>query len=267
MNHLPHIAPSTRSTLLGLLAFAVVGSALLFVTRSAWSQSPPADATAALQSFQPGVLVESVEQAPIKGWQQASIGSQVLYVSDDGRYAMSGTLLDLKDRKNLTEIVQTQKVAEILANVGKAPLHVYRAKAVTKGRVFVFTDPTCAYCTKLHKDLPELLARGIEVVYLAFPRGGVESPGYAPLAAAICRQDRAVALDQAFGGAHLEAVPCPNTLLDHYRAGERLQLSGTPGIFAEDGRQIGGYLSPEQMVAALAAKPGDIPQRGTANDQ
>lgn len=267
MNPQTQTVPSVRSTILALLVFAAVGGVLLYVTRSAWSHTPHTDTAAAIQAFQPGVVVEDVAPAPMKGWQQASIGTQVLYVSDDGRYALSGTLLDLKARRNLTELVQIEIAARILANASKQPLHVYKAQAEPVGRIYVFTDPTCSYCTKLHKELPELQARGVEVVYLAFPRGGVDSPGYAPLAAAICREDRSAALDQAFGGVPMEAVPCPNALLDHYRAGERLQLSGTPGIFAEDGRQLGGYLSPDQLVAALAAKPGHIPPRGAPNGQ
>jgi len=224
-----------------------------------------ANAAAVLQEFQPGLVLDEVMAAPVNGWQQAVNGTQVIYVSDDGRYALSGSLLDLKERVNLTEKVQSQKAASMLESAGKTPLHVYKPQGQVRGRVYVFTDPTCGFCSRLHKELPELQARGIEVTYLAFPRGGTESPGYSPLAAAICRSDRDVALDQAFSGSAVSGGPCPNNLLDHYRLGERLQIAGTPAIFSENGRQIGGYLSPDQMVEALSIKPGLILPRGSVN--
>lgn len=260
-----------NSSLKWLVAFAAICAATTVWTFTSMGQVNSASSAStvshAIESFQPGVVVENVTPAPMTGWYQANIGSQVLYVSDDGRYAMSGTLLDLKEHRNLTEVVQAQKAASILANVGKAPLHVYEPKGKVAGRIYVFTDPTCSYCAKLHKDVPELQARGIEVVYLAFPRGGAESEGYAPLAAAVCSEDRSDALNRAFAGGAVEAAPCPNSLLDHYRAGEHLQLTGTPGIFAADGRQIGGYLAPDQMLVALAGKPGQLAPRGSANGQ
>ncbi len=40
--------------------------------------------------------------------------------------------------------------------------------------------------------------------------------------------------------------------------GQRLGVNGTPSIYAPDGSQIGGYLTPEQMRAkldSLAAAP------------
>ena len=36
----------------------------------------------------------------------------------------------------------------------------------------MFTDVTCFYCQKLHKEVPELNKRGVEVRYLAYPRAG-----------------------------------------------------------------------------------------------
>ena len=41
-----------------------------------------------------------------------------------------------------------------------------------KASITVFTDVDCTYCRALHGDLEELMAYGIEVRYLAYPRGG-----------------------------------------------------------------------------------------------
>ena len=43
-----------------------------------------------------------------------------------------------------------------------------------------------------------------------------------------------------------------------YKLGERVGVDGTPAIYAADGTQLGGYLSPEDLRARLdkmAARP------------
>jgi len=54
--------------------------------------------------------------------------------------------------------------------VYKAPKEEYQ--------ITVFTDSTCGYCRKLHKEIDGFLAEGISVRYMAFPRGGVNITGY-----------------------------------------------------------------------------------------
>jgi len=46
-----------------------------------------------------------------------------------------------------------------------------------------------------------------------------------------------------------------------FALGQRLGITGTPAVFAADGTQLGGYLPPQQMRAALdklAAKAGGM---------
>ena len=52
---------------------------------------------------------------------------------------------------------------------------VYPAEGETKSKDYIFTDVDCGYCRKLHKEVPALNKAGIEVRYLAFPRGGLQS--------------------------------------------------------------------------------------------
>ena len=50
---------------------------------------------------------------------------------------------------------------------------VYKAPN-EKHSITVFTDISCGYCRKLHRELNDLLDAGITVKYLAFPRGGLQ---------------------------------------------------------------------------------------------
>ena len=41
-----------------------------------------------------------------------------------------------------------------------------------KYSVSIFTDIDCTYCRRLHSEIDEYLAAGIEVRYFLYPRGG-----------------------------------------------------------------------------------------------
>ena len=54
--------------------------------------SPAAKARNAILSINPRVGIESVSDAPLPGFQEVIVAGQVLYVSDDGRYVLQGSL-------------------------------------------------------------------------------------------------------------------------------------------------------------------------------
>ncbi|HQV23322.1 MAG TPA: thioredoxin fold domain-containing protein [Agitococcus sp.] len=39
-----------------------------------------------------------------------------------------------------------------------------------------------------------------------------------------------------------------------YELGQELGVRGTPAVFLEDGNQVGGYLSPKDLAAAMKIK-------------
>ena len=53
---------------------------------------------------------------------------------------------------------------------------IFTPEGKTTGVVYAFTDVDCGYCRRLHQEIPALNAKGIELRYLAFPRGGKDAP-------------------------------------------------------------------------------------------
>ncbi|MBX4378204.1 thioredoxin fold domain-containing protein [Mycobacterium tuberculosis] len=49
----------------------------------------------------------------------------------------------------------------------------------------------------------------------------------------------------------MPARNCTNPVAMQYALGQQLGVNGTPAIFAPDGTQLGGYLPPAQLRAAL----------------
>jgi thiol:disulfide interchange protein DsbC len=214
----------------------------------------PADAAArkALQALVPQAKIDKIEEAPIPGYRQVIIGSQMLYISDDGQYLMQGSLYDAQEKRDLTaaRIAQQSKV-KLDAVPADQRIVFPAAGGKPKYKVTVFTDIDCGYCRKMHTQIAEYNKRGIEVDYLFFPRTGLNTPSYDKAVSVWCAKDRNAAFTDAKAGKALPPAKCDNPVADQFKLGTQVGVDGTPTILAADGTKIGGYLPPDQMVAKL----------------
>ena len=165
---------------------------------------------------------------------------------------MQGTLIDLNNRNNLTEQALNGVRVEGIKEYEDSMI-VYKAPN-EKHSITVFTDISCGYCRKLHRELDDLLDAGITVKYLAFPRGGLQGSGYADLMNVWCARDQQEALTEAKSGTSTKVVAgCSAPVAEHYQLGQSFGISGTPAIILEDGTMIPGYQPAAALKAALEA--------------
>ena len=123
-----------------------------------------------LKALRPSIPIESVHESPLPGIYTLEIeGGTIFYGTGDGRYLFTGDLYELGDTDliNLAEVSRTTKRLELLAAVPEEDMVIFSPAGETKAVVSVFTDVDCGYCRKLHKEVPELNALGVEVRYLA----------------------------------------------------------------------------------------------------
>ncbi|WP_201588615.1 DsbC family protein [Psychrobacter fozii] len=139
---------------------------------------------------------------------------------------------------------------DALKAVDKKDMVIYPAKGATKAIIYAFTDADCGYCRKLHSEIDDINARGVEVRYLAWPRSQESVP---KMEAIWCSEDRHAAMNQAKIGANIQAPSCVNPVQEHMALGTKLGVRGTPAIFTEAGQQIGGYLPAAQLAEAAGA--------------
>ena len=187
-----------------------------------------------------GVTVKQINPSPVAGLKELITNQGVLYASPDGQFLMQGTLIDLNNRSNLTE--------KALNGVRQSGLKEYEDSMIVykapneKHSITVFTDISCGYCRKLHRELDDLLEAGITVKYLAFPRGGLQGSGYNDLMNVWCAKDQQEALTEAKSGSNTTAVKgCSAPVAEHYQLGQSFGVTGTPAIILEDGTMIPGY--------------------------
>ena len=215
--------------------------------------TPDERARQALQRLNPQIQVDYVGQAPVPGFREVIVGGQVVYVSDDGKYLMQGTLVDLATQDELTQSspALSKYRRELLATAKTADRVVF-APANPVYTVSIFTDIECGYCRKLHSEMAEYNRQGIAIEYLAFPRNGLGSPVHEQMISVWCAKDRKQALTEAKEGKPVPARKCQSTPVNmQYDLGQRLGVSGTPAVYSPDGTLIGGYLPPDQMRKAL----------------
>lgn len=168
---------------------------------------------------------------------------ELLYASANGEYIFAGDMLKIKQGglENLTDKVRGEKALKALSSLAKEDMIVYPAKGKTKRVMHVFTDVDCGYCRKLHSEIPALNEGGVEVRYLAFPRGGVQVPAYKKMVSAWCAKDRLEAFGKLKSGDSIADAECENPVLDQYKLGISLGVQGTPAIYLDDGQTVPGY--------------------------
>jgi thiol:disulfide interchange protein DsbC len=191
----------------------------------------------------------------IPGISEFISGSKLYYISEDGNYFIEGSLVDVNANKDLTEErLGKARIAE-LDKVGLGNMIVFKPKK-TKHVVYVFTDIDCGYCRKLHSEMSEYLAAGIEVRYLFFPRAGLGSESYHKAVAVWCAKDRQAALTKAKKGESIDMKECDNPVQAHMKLGEEFGASGTPMLITDKGTLIPGYVNAVKLAEGLEKESG-----------
>ncbi len=190
---------------------------------------------------------EHVNPGPMDGWYTIQKGSIIAYISDDGRYLMQGDVIDLESEVNLTEASRNTARRDLVSGLDDDQVIKF-SPAEIKHKVTVFTDTDCTYCRRLHSQIDEYLAHGIEVRYLLYPRNGPASPSWSTAEQVWCASDRNEALTAAKLDHRFQTAACDaSAVQDAYVLGKEIGLSGTPAIVLEDGTLIGGYMPPDAL--------------------
>lgn len=198
----------------------------------------------------PNTTIRAVRPTAIPGFYEVEVENQLVYVSTDGKYMLLGDVVDLKTRTNLTETWREQTAVRLLDEMGDKQM-IVMGPAKPKRTITVFTDVDCPYCAKLHREVPELTKQGVKVRYLLFPRGGVGSETYRRSVAVWCAADRVKAVGIAKERGTLDMKTCTNPVEAHYKLGEQLGVNGTPTIYLDDGKKLGGYVPAPRLLSIL----------------
>jgi protein-disulfide isomerase len=179
-----------------------------------------------------------------------------------------GIMAKVGFKKDGSPMTEPQKRAQIQDALAKIPddFTVEWKAPQEKASIYVFTDPTCPFCQKLHNAIPQLNAAGITVHYLMYPRdmgrlgtGSGESVTQKNLNNVWCSADQKAAMDDAYAGFKVPAADCaalpselkriPPPIAQQYFLGNVFGVNGTPSVFTADGKDLPGFQSAEKLIS------------------
>ncbi len=173
-----------------------------------------------------------------------------VYMSGDGQFIVQGELAKLGDNEvtNLSESLNAQEAKRLIASIPDKDLIIFSPKSKPKAVIYAFTDVDCGYCRKLHSEVEQINAKGIELRYIAWPRGAND---VAVNKAVWCSEDRKAAITTAKHGLPVQAPDCKSPVLEQRRIGMQIGVNGTPAIYNADGKYLGGYIPANDLAKML----------------
>ena len=213
--------------------------------------SDPSDPRVAVAAHIPGARVDELRATAIAGIYELTRGSDIVYVTADGKYALTGDLVELANNNNITEQHRRELRVKAISAFPESDMVVFGPKD-PKYTVTVFTDVDCPYCRKLHSQIAEYNRLGIRVRYLLYPRTGPNTTSWTKAEQVWCSTDRNSALTRAKLGEELKTKPCANNpVARSYALGQDFAIEGTPAIVMADGELLPGYVPPDALAEHL----------------
>ncbi len=206
-----------------------------------------------LTQMLPGAGITQIKVTPIPGLFEVILGSQVVYMNGDASYFLTGELVEMATRKNLTEASKAILRFNKIKDYPESKMVVYTPKKKIEHTVTVVTDVNCPYCRRLHSEIDQYMANGIKLRYIFMPLKGKDD--FDTTVSVWCADDRNTALDTVKAGGKIETRTCDNPVSEHLALGRSLGVNGTPAIILEDGEMLPGYVPIAKLLEVLNKNP------------
>jgi thiol:disulfide interchange protein DsbC len=232
----------------------VAAVALLFLQTAA-AQGDDAAIRKALQARFKDVTVESISRTPFPGIYEVVLGGRIVYTDEKGSYVFIGSLVDLRGggERNLTEERSIQLAAQSLKQ--STDLAIKRVRGNGRRVLYTFEDPNCGWCRKFHAELGKL--NNVTIYTFLWPILSQDSVEKSKLV--WCAKDRIKAWDDVMtrGTVQIQEAgkTCDTPIEKNLALAKRFDARGTPAVYLADGRQVGGYVTAEQLEQALGSIP------------
>ena len=230
----------TAWALASLLMFSVHAEASETVIRSALTKQFP------------NAQIQSITKTPYSGLFEVYMDGQLVYIDAKAQYVFAGDVIDLKNRRNISQARLNQLQA---VKWDSLPFN-YALKTVKgKGerKLAVFSDVDCPYCRKFEEELKKV--DNITVYTFLYPIEGLHPKAVQMSKQIWCAPDRNKAWDSYISNG---SVPnndgkCANPVDETIALGQRLKVSGTPTLIFTNGQRVPGMVPAAQLERLLSA--------------
>lgn len=212
-----------------------------------------------------GGKVKSIKPSPVKGLYEILIEKDgrtgIVYLDEAQKHLIQGMVLDIAVLQPVfahsQEMLQPKQQASL--DVTKIPVESAFVMGNPKGtkKLYVFTDPDCPYCHKMHAELKKLekIAPDVSINVMMFPLP--MHPGAYDKARVILETMSKDILDKAFEG---KEVPKPTkesskALVDSViKFATENGINGTPTLVFDDGSIVVGGRDAESLKKLSASR-------------
>ncbi len=223
---------------------------LMLLLFSSASVAGEAEIGAAMKKRFPYSRLVSVNKTPYLGLYEVVFDNQILYTDEKMTYLFSGDIIDMHSMKDLTKAREKELYPSAISRL-PLDLALKMVKGSGKRKLAVFTDPNCAYCKKLEKEMVNL--KDTTVYLFIYPI----LPGSDQLAKNLwCTKDRLKTWeDHMLNGID----PAPGTACDTSvfakvaKLANQLHISATPTLLFDDGTLQKGTLPLDQLESQISA--------------
>jgi thiol:disulfide interchange protein DsbC len=192
----------------------------------------------------PNLKISNIQKTEMQGLYSANLDQQIIYVGEDGQHMFVGSMIRLKDQKNLTkDLVLGQN------SIDWKQLPLKDAIKTVKGSgqhvLAVFSDPNCPYCKQLEPELDKLKDATIYTfIYPLKPQSIVVSRQV------WCAPNQSYSWKKLIQqGVKPTVTSCANPIDRNLELGKKLGFNGTPTLIFANGFKLVGARSAEEIQA------------------
>jgi thiol:disulfide interchange protein DsbC len=193
--------------------------------------------------------IDEVSKTPMNGLFEIRMGNEVMYSDAEGHFLIQGSLIDVRQRRNLTE-ERVDKLSAIPFDQLPLKNAFTQVRGNGKRKLAVFADPNCGFCKRFEKDLQKLDI--VTIYHFLYPILGEDSRTKSKNV--WCAKDKAkVWNDWMIGGTTPPNASCDASAIDAIVAfGQKNRISGTPLLLFADGTRVPGAVPMAQVEKILA---------------
>jgi len=194
--------------------------------------------------------IDEISKTPVSGLYEIRVnGTEIYYTDAEGNYLIQGSLIDVRQRRNLTE----ERVEKLTAiNFDSLPLK--DAFTVVRGngkrKLAVFADPNCGYCKRIERDLENV--NNVTIHTFIIPVLGSNSEEKSRNI--WCAKDKVkVWQDWMLRNQSPPAANCDSSVITRNKdLGRKHNITGTPTLIFADGSRVPGALNAQQIEKRLS---------------
>ena len=223
----------------------------LSMTGTVWAQGQEATIRKNISERIPQIpKIEEVTRSPMPGLYEIRLSTNEIYYTDaEGNFLIQGSLIDTKNRRNLTE-EREAKLGAVDFNTLPIKDAITMVRGNGKRKLAIFEDPNCGYCKRFERDLAKI--ENVTIYLFLYP---VLGPNSVEKSKAVwCAKDPATAWsDMMTRDQAPAAATCNTAAIDrNTEFGRKHKITGTPTLIAQDGTRVPGAISTPQIEKLLA---------------